>query len=83
MKKTYKVFVHDMWNDGTGWSSNDYQYACTVSIGEDATKEQIMRAMRKTGLLKKYHRYYVDDAHEYVIYIESASMDELIELNAI
>ena len=71
MKKYYRLFAADNLWDGEGWSVNDfYEQPFILAIPEEATKDDILAALKNEGLLRKRLRYDVEDvgSDELLIY---------------
>lgn len=79
----YRLFDYDVWADGQdGWQVNQIFATDTYidGIGDVQSDDEIIKIIRKSGILKKYARIRIAPIGDVIIYIESPSGKPLFEL---
>lgn len=78
----YRVYYHDMWFDGNGYSSNQrYSVSIYYGISDKASNANIIRTLRADCILPpKVHFHISDISTDENIYIENGNMSQMWEL---
>ncbi len=71
----FKVWEYDVWgNEEDGYSVNNrFETDITLCVSEDATDEDIIKALKTTGFLKKglhYDKFAIEGENDYTLYID-------------
>lgn len=77
MKRTYEVFEYDVWgNEHEGYDVNNrMRSGCEVTLDEDATDAQIIKALKDCGFLRKglhTKSFDIEGEMDYTLYVTRA-----------
>ena len=78
----YRVYYHDMWHDGVGYSSNQrYRVSIYYGISDNASDAHIVRTLRADGIIPPKTHFHVSEiSTNENIYIENDNMSQMWEL---
>lgn len=85
MTRLFKVYEHDMWFDGEGYSSNERfsMGSMTVQDTDGITDNQIMKTFRKRFPVKKGMHLHTYNNGENITYIEDDSGSIMFEIEEV
>jgi len=77
----YRVYYHDMWFDGNGYSSNQrYRLPMYYAISDKASIANILRTLRADGILPRGKHFFIDQSTETGYLIENNDGSQMYEL---